>query len=472
MYEVRPLKIVPALTIELNIHNGCEIIVWRGAEVQNHVLKISNPGISQVKLGSLRRDFHERITRFAELLRGPLRATIPQFEVRESMAALWELHDFGYYLLQQLLGPDNDKALPILTDLTRVACTGPTQPKSKWDNPRWNKDAPPLNLIVVRTAVDSGIPFDMLPLLDYDPDIPRTSSDLQDLGKLVCCFLGFSAIVKRQVGKSVGSANILENTDRLPVKMFIYRNSRGSLKQEDNLRYHSHIDADEAWPNAMASPSQADFAGQLARHLWEAKTRFGTARKFPDQICHFSCHSETTPNLPASRYEIQLHNGDLVGGTCTVDLLSLTNALSRLRTRNEKDQLPRPFVFLNSCGSGSLDPSAAGSFPELFLSQRFCGFIGTETIVPENFAAEFAREFYENLLHAGTVGKAFLLARWNLLKAYNNPMGLIYTLFAEPEIGVRQPIPEDDDFTIPGHVQETRLSKLVAGVGRMFSGSE
>ena len=37
------------------------------------------------------------------------------------MAALWELHDFGYYLLQQLLGPDNDKALPILTDLTRVA---------------------------------------------------------------------------------------------------------------------------------------------------------------------------------------------------------------------------------------------------------------------------------------------------------------------------------------------------------------
>ena len=46
MYEVRPLEIVPALTIELNIRSGCEIIVWRGAEVKNHVLKISNPAPS------------------------------------------------------------------------------------------------------------------------------------------------------------------------------------------------------------------------------------------------------------------------------------------------------------------------------------------------------------------------------------------------------------------------------------------
>ena len=108
--------------------------------------------------------------------------------------------------------------------------------------------------------------------------------------------------------------------------------------------------------------------------------------------------------MSPSKYEIRLHNGR-IGGSRTVDLMALTNALSRLKTRSPNDKLPRPLVFLNSCGSGNLDPAAAGSFPELFLGHGFSGFIGTETIVPDNFAAAFATEFYDNLLSAGRWGK-------------------------------------------------------------------
>ena len=139
-----------------------------------------------------------------------------------------ELHEFGYYMMQELLGPTNRDVLPFLSDVVRTACT---DPGSQWDNPRWNDEDPSFNLIVVKTSVENGIPIDMLPLLDFYP-IFAISDNLNDLGKLACSFLGFSAIVKRQMGNSIGTANVLENDPKLPLKMFIYRDLEGARQEE------------------------------------------------------------------------------------------------------------------------------------------------------------------------------------------------------------------------------------------------
>ena len=61
--------------------------------------------------------------------------------------------------------------------------------------------------------------------------------------------------------------------------------------------------------------------------------------------------------------------------------------------------------------------------------------------MPDDFAAEFSRVFYENLIHGSTMGKSMLTARWELLKTYRNPLGLMYALFAEPEIRISAAYP-------------------------------
>ena len=335
--------------------------------------------------------------------------------------------------------------LPLLQELAREACTFPLHAKTHWNNPRWNADAPPFNLIQVEMPRESGIPVDFLPILDYARYRPPAAAEnINTLGELACSFLGFSSIVRRHIAAAPIRATILENIPRLPMKMFIYRRSKGARDEQKYLIGHPDIDMDEGWPRPNHDlPSDAHFADHLAAYLWEAKTRFGKDKpeeEHPDQICHFSCHSETKLKEPSSHYTIKLGQGGALGNR-TVDLMSLTNAISRARSQNYSDRKQRPLVFLNSCGSANLDPTAATSFPELFLQNGFTGFIGTEAVVPEDYAAAFAQEFYANMLSQELLGKAMLATRWNLLKAYNNPMGLIYSAFAEPEISVRRPLP-------------------------------
>ena len=78
------------------------------------------------------------------------------------------------------------------------------------------------------------------------------------------------------------------------------------------------------------------------------------------------------------------------------------------------------------------------SFPEFFLEDgRNRGFIGTETLISDGFASRFARVFYARLLKRDSVGMALHKAKWALLRGAHNPLGLFYTLYANPELNVR-----------------------------------
>jgi hypothetical protein len=226
--------------------------------------------------------------------------------------------------------------------------------------------------------------------------------------------------------------------------MFINRSLPGPRKEEKTLKENTRLHIEHGWPHG-SEPSQANFAGELAKHLWEVKTRFGgPLRHHPDQICHFSCHSRTDIDRTPEEYEIALQGDQFLGGSRTATLEKLRNALAALSHKARDDRAHRPLIFMNSCGSGDLDPSGASSFPDLFMNSDlgFTGFIGTETVMPNDIAAEFSIKFYERLIKGDALGEAILLTRWDMLADYHNPLGLMYTLVAEPEIRVRSPVKE------------------------------
>jgi hypothetical protein len=464
--EPLALNLVPALTIEIDIGAACQI-KFTGREQQETVL---NPKFTKHNLATLRLEVKQRLAEFSARLATSIRATEPRVDVGEAMVALREMQRFGCYVLLELMGEGRAK-LPKIVNLVRSACTG-YAPDAKWTVPRWGAQVAPPQLIVFKTSVEDGIPVDILPLLDpygETPDVPEISEDLgsedfRKLGPVACSFLGFSAIVKRDIGNALGTPRHLENIPRLPVKMFINRSLRGARQEETHLTNNADIDIDPGWPDDQIPP-QTDFAGVLATHLWEVGTRFGgSPRAISDQICHFACHSDTGVGRLPMNYEIGLQSRRL-GSRRNATLQDLTVALSSLSGRNADDRRPRPLIFMNSCGSGDLDPAGAASFPNLFLNRSFgfLGFIGTEAVMPDDFAAEFSRIFYDKLIHGATIGEAMLSARWDLLKAYRNPLGLMYTLFAEPEIRVRRPVPQ-----LPVEAASGGKSGILAGIGRLF----
>ena len=102
-----------------------------------------------------------------------------------------------------------------------------------------------------------------------------------------------------------------------------------------------------------------------------------------------------------------------------------------------------PLVFLNACETGitnedPLNPKAAADFVRVFLRDMgACGVIATEYEVPEGFAPDFAYEFYINFLGGEfNAGDALLRARQEFLRKRNNPLGLFFSAYLEPETRV------------------------------------
>jgi hypothetical protein len=90
----------------------------------------------------------------------------------------------------------------------------------------------------------------------------------------------------------------------------------------------------------------------------------------------------------------------------------------------------RPLVFLNGCNTAGYSPRALSRFFQKLVDDRAAaGVIGTEITVREQLACEMAKRFFLRFLDGMTAGPALLNARRALL-AKNNPLGLVYTLYA------------------------------------------
>jgi hypothetical protein len=152
-------------------------------------------------------------------------------------------------------------------------------------------------------------------------------------------------------------------------------------------------------------------------------------------IGHFSCHYIARGPTAQGRFEatpkLVFHG---LRGTfdspkqapIVVDIDVLSDELYRLAFA--------PFTalfFLNSCESaagGNFDNSLLG----LLRKRNATAIVGSETLLPDGLAGEFAIEFYRGLLRGVRVGTALLNARRRLLERFGNPVGLFYTFFGNP----------------------------------------
>ncbi len=98
---------------------------------------------------------------------------------------------------------------------------------------------------------------------------------------------------------------------------------------------------------------------------------------------------------------------------------------------------PRPLVLLNACGAARVRAADFSSFPLWFLENGYRGFVGAEVDVPDALAAEYAKRLYDELLSGQTLGAAVVRARVRLFRELGNPLGLLYVMYGDPLLTIR-----------------------------------
>src|SRR5262249_16558101 len=153
------------------------------------------------------------------------------------------------------------------------------------------------------------------------------------------------------------------------------------------------------------------------------------------------CHCDSDPDLSFKsrlgfRGEFPVTIGDLRGYFHELARKSERRAGTGRAAR-------RPLVFLNACRGAQVRPGAITSFPHFFLHpKKGCGsrgVIGTEANVPDYFAAAFSELFYLYLLSGDNLGEAIFNTKRHLLREQVNPLGILYTIYAYPNIRVQLP---------------------------------
>src|SRR5262249_10130450 len=94
-----------------------------------------------------------------------------------------------------------------------------------------------------------------------------------------------------------------------------------------------------------------------------------------------------------------------------------------------------PLAIVNACSSAR-DRGLASLHNMLALTHR--GMIGTEIDIPDAVAAELSMELYRLLLQKKPLGESLLRARQFLLDKRTNPLGLAYTLHADPDLKIAE----------------------------------
>ncbi|HKR63224.1 MAG TPA: CHAT domain-containing protein [Thermoanaerobaculia bacterium] len=131
-------------------------------------------------------------------------------------------------------------------------------------------------------------------------------------------------------------------------------------------------------------------------------------------LLYFLCHASGT--------ELRLTN----------DQLSIDDFKLKLRRQSSVDR-PPCLVILNGCLTAT--GSETGGFLEATGASGYCGFIGTETKIPDVFAFRFGRDLVARMLFNGETA-AEALAQ---LRKAHWPLSLVYQLYGDPALQVKVP---------------------------------
>jgi hypothetical protein len=296
----------------------------------------------------------------------------------------------------------------------RAFCVGALGP---W---RGERAEPPL--VEIETPPDLLFPFELLPVAGLPTDEPAGDA----LEQRAAQFLGLAAVVRRLWSVPHGGLPALRRgPSGLPVAFFRDADLGGAAEEQRALEGDDRINLQFVWPSHDIE--QRDAVETLSRRLVYPRDLLGTGPA--DEVQHFACHCMTEGSTSSWHLKLRPTKG---GSSVHVALKSLQSELIDLTETDE----PMPFVFFNACGSAGVDVFSASSFVQLFIQNGNRGFVGTETRVPDSFAAKFSGRFYRELLNGQPVGIALHRARWSMLLHHRNPLGILYTLYGDPGLTI------------------------------------
>jgi hypothetical protein len=277
--------------------------------------------------------------------------------------------------------------------------------------------------------VEQVFPVEMLPFLGFASPDESQFHNLRSIVTFARCFLGFSSIVRRVLPDTPLSDDIdVHAVPKLPIKFFWHDQLQSARDIEIFFRSQNEIDlSDGPWP---ATAPQSGFDVDFCKHLWRADASFGgVPRKPAFAVMHIACHY-VTQRSPAAAFLLLSSQK----ATAKIDLSTIEREFLRLRAGGTSGG-KKPLVFLNACSAAVIDPSKPSSLVKNLLREKYLGFIGTETDVPDVLASEFAQTFYRHWLGGVPLGRAIFNARQELLWQ-RNPLGLLYTFYANPNLRV------------------------------------
>jgi photosystem II stability/assembly factor-like uncharacterized protein len=98
----------------------------------------------------------------------------------------------------------------------------------------------------------------------------------------------------------------------------------------------------------------------------------------------------------------------------------------------------KPLVVMNTCESGNLDSLRISGFAPSFLKRGAGGVVATESKIPATTVGAFTELLYERLLAGDTLGRSLLAVRRTLWETTQNPVGLLYSMYAPPHLKLVQ----------------------------------
>jgi hypothetical protein len=227
------------------------------------------------------------------------------------------------------------------------------------------------------------------------------------------------------------------SADRLPMRYLHFEHLAGAKAELDWFTSAAarHVQIEGPYPAGEDGPPS------LAEQIFDPRLLLaGGRRSIPDQILHFACHCYANLNSPLDN-EIELSGG---GRELRLTLGTIGEDLIALGAHPKKRTFELPLVVMNACGSARMHATSVLSFPYLFLMNGNRGFIGSEIEVPDDVAAAFSKALYERfLLRRLPLGRSLLEARNHLLHTFSNPLGIVYSSYADPQLRVRPALRKD-----------------------------
>lgn len=305
----------------------------------------------------------------------------------------------------------------------------------------------PINFVVEEADRDLlSFPLELLPIMNSHSNFGADESieGAEQLERAALRFPAFGAVVTRRLAREFDGRTEIQRTvsGRVPIK--IIRNESFYANRPDNekvsdatwLKEQPVFFSEELWPDDKIAARPA--AKLLSRCLRDPRLAFDDIyqpRPFGDQIQHLTCHFTRHSD---GKEILGLREGAGEITDLNIDLRVLGSALLQAsRTPMFPPECLGPLIFLNACGSGSIDPTGRISLVELLLNWSPArAIVATQTPVDFPLAARFARLVYQNLFDGHPLGHAVHRARWELIDKEQLPFGLFYLLYGNAELKI------------------------------------